>query len=256
MHERVVIVALWMVFWEAIMKRGMRVEFERRKADPEYGYVTKVSAGKLTVVMDNGQGIKGSVNLFRPSERPPSVDSPFADPYFAVGARVEIDEDSRVLVGSVIKEKTPFITVAFDGGAFEPVELLKSEVRKNASVAPKDDPSPMDKWSIRAYVADRRRSEETEAFSADILLDGKKVLVASNGGTGGCNLYRGDGAIEQRLEMDARAWARQFGCELKYEAADIWVTWAGTLKPKGQLAKDFLPQLAEDLNLTASAPSP
>lgn len=67
---------------------------------------------------------------------------------------------------------------------------------------------------VRNVEINEKMSEETMCFSADILLDGRKVGAVMNRGNGGPNLYHGLGEDdEQRLERLATEWVKANGVE-------------------------------------------
>lgn len=204
-----------------------------------HGLVLKAGA-KVTFILDDGRRLSGGPGALRYSDAPLPAGSVFADHYFKKGARVTFEDGGKAYQGTILAASVVDVRVQIDGGNFEPVTLLKTDIRKSDVPAPADNPSIMDVWTVKNYRADRRLSEETTAFSAEVCLDGKVVLKATNSGTGGCNSYYGDHGLVDRLEQDARKWAAEHGVELKFEAADLWLSWAGECKPNGQLASSYL----------------
>jgi hypothetical protein len=66
--------------------------------------------------------------------------------------------------------------------------------------------------SVKNYRRVPSLSEETEAFSATIYLDGRRAGRVTNRGTGGCNHYEFDSpAKRDAFEAYARAWAEENG---------------------------------------------
>lgn len=58
--------------------------------------------------------------------------------------------------------------------------------------------------------------EETEAFSADLLIDGRKIGTVSNRGTGGCDDFHGDqaayDAADRWLRANRPGWSLEPDC--------------------------------------------
>lgn len=65
--------------------------------------------------------------------------------------------------------------------------------------------------TLRKVRVNHRLSEETLNFSADILIDGKRVGEATNHGTGGPTDYRIPPALVPAAQAAARAWIEQHG---------------------------------------------
>ncbi len=71
--------------------------------------------------------------------------------------------------------------------------------------------------TIKSYKRVAKLSEETDCFTCDIYLDGKKVGQASNRGNGGCNdYYWTDRTIGQSIEN----WAKTQPTEFEFEKLD------------------------------------
>jgi len=76
--------------------------------------------------------------------------------------------------------------------------------------------------AVKSYRPAPQLSEETEAFAANIYLDGKRAGYASNSGHGGCNRY----GFDSREQQDAFfAYAEQWGEDTgeTFEPADALI---------------------------------
>lgn len=199
------------------------------------GFVAKGGA-QITMVLDNGkQQVTRPAAQFVASDQPVPEDSPFRNVFVEKGARVEFDDAGRLQQGIVVSGDV--FAAKVRSGSLEynvPQHMLK----KSSVPVPVDPPGPMDAWSVRKYKAVEALSEETIAFTAEILYEGKKVLDAKNNGHGGCNIYYGSFEMQQKLAEDAKAWAMSFGDEKPFESDDEWVAWAGEEKPLGITATE------------------
>lgn len=162
---------------------------------------------------------------------------------FKKGNRVEWDQGSDTFYG-VVSRGGLHPTVVIDGGEkFVRAPCLL--FRYSDHPLPADEPSVMDKWTIKSYK-DFGNGDETPSFSAEIALNGKVVIIAGNHGTGGPNNYHpaklGDGKYWEhtdQLKADAKAWGKQFGYPYDFEVEDTWVEWAGRERKYGKLAVDY-----------------
>lgn len=223
--------------------KGSRVE-ATYEGKTVHGTVIRGGSSTIAVTLDDGRGIKGSVRHFRPSSVPAPVD-PSAIAW-KKGMRVEFDSSKDGVVhGTIDRVSAPYLHVIADGAILK-YRVPLAAARPSTRPASKDDPSPMDDWSVVGYKEFPSMSEETTAFEGRIAYRGEPVLHVKNTGTGGCNFYHGDRGIRERLLTDARAWCEQFGYVDPFEPEDTWVIWAATGKPYGQLARDFLKSFASD----------
>ncbi len=148
------------------------------------------------------------------------------------GDRVQYRQKTGVEHGTVVKGGTKRVVVACDDGENEVVGPATA-FQPSKKAPPKDDPSPLDRWGIKGYKT--AGGDETVRFTATITLDGKPVLVASNGGRGANNHYapydeRTSNSFREnltQLEQDVKAAIEQFGGGLKWEVVDFWVLWKG-----------------------------
>lgn len=164
-------------------------------------------------------------------------------PIFKKGTRVSHTDKrtGETVYGTVksVQRKAPFkVVVILDGGEYQvsgPFFVFK----ETDVPAPKDEPSVMDRWGVTGYHS--CGGDETECFEAGITLNGKRVGRARNDGNGGCNSYMGtDSYCIPGFETDAVAWARQFGWEKPFEAADMWIDWYVKFRPYGVTAKKYI----------------
>jgi len=101
-----------------------------------------------------------------------------------------------------------------------------------------DPPSPMDKWSVYKY-REVRGHDDSQPFEAQILLNNKRVIYASNDGWGGGNEYQPDyknnvsDEVVTHLHADAKVWAVQFGDLNPFEPIDTWIYWYVHERPLG-----------------------
>lgn len=78
-------------------------------------------------------------------------------------------------------------------------------------------------------------SEETEAFTATVYVDGKRTALASNHGHGGCNFYDVlDRDAFAELEAHAKEWVAQQDDPIQIEETDQFI---GHLMLREQLMK-------------------
>jgi hypothetical protein len=109
----------------------------------------------------------------------------------------------------------------------------------------------LDRWGIENPHIDFDRSEETLAFETLLTRDGKALLLASNDGRGGSNLYTAAYPdIDIETERSARKQLRNAVKQivqsvsehpaLQYEVVDMWVTWKLTGEPKGHSFEDTI----------------
>lgn len=156
------------------------------------------------------------------------------------GDRVEFDRGNGPEYGIVFRGgKNP--TVYLDGGETA-VKGPAGAFKPSNHPLPKDEPSVMDKWDVKSYK-DTGFGEETPQFQAEITLNGKVVIIASNEGMGGCNRYHpakgANRSVIDQLVADAKAWGKQFGYPYDFEVEDTWVEWAGREKIYGKKAVDY-----------------
>lgn len=206
------------------------------------GIVTKGGAATINVRLDDGRDIKGAVAHFRPSTAPAPV---YSGPEWKKGMRVEFETKREGTVHATVdRVSAPFMHATGDGGQYQ-YKIPFDIARPSTKPLPKDEPSPMDDWSVVNYKAHPTMSEETICFEGQIAYKGVVVLQAKNTGKGGCNFYYGDRKFQDRLAADAKDWCERFGYANPYEADDTWLTWAATGKKYGQLASDYLKVYAE-----------
>lgn len=155
---------------------------------------------------------------------------------FKKGDRVEFVQDGETRYGVIFRGgKKP--TVYLDGGE-KSVSGGAGAFNYSNQPLPTDEPSVMDKWTIKSYK-DHGNGEETPSFTAEIKLNDEWVLTARNHGTGGPNNYYGDRALTDQLVADAKAWGTQFGYPYDFEVEDTWVEWAARKKIYGVLAVNY-----------------
>ena len=157
------------------------------------------------------------------------------------GDRVEYEYKDEILYGIVFRGgKNP--TVYRDGGE-KSIKGPAAWFVRSTQPLPVDEPSAMDKWGVKSYK-DSGMGDETPAFQAEITLNGKVVIYASNHGTGGPNFYHRnpkspvDGVLDM-LEADTKAWGKQFGCPYDFETEDSWLEWAAREKIYGKTAVNY-----------------
>lgn len=111
--------------------------------------------------------------------------------------------------------------------------------------------SDLERWEIENPTIDFDRSEETLAFETLITRDGKALLLASNDGRGGSNLYTAAyPEVDIETERVARKQLRNAVREivqsvsehpaLQHEVVDMWVTWKLTGEAKGHSFEDTI----------------
>ena len=219
-----------------------RVEVDVRGGGVLTGVVSKVSAGKVTMLVDGSDDriVSGPAGIFRFVATPMPVNAARAAVVSLVkGDRVETTHKGKLLLGVVRSVTGTALKMVLDGGKSE-IGGPPSLFRKSDAPLPSDGPSPMDRWGMTAYKEYARMSEETTAFSAVITLDGVNVILAGNTGKGGCNDYtplRGvpHGMVNEFL-ADAVAWAKVAGAESTSGADESWIHFVVNEKPYGVTA--------------------
>jgi hypothetical protein len=102
---------------------------------------------------------------------------------FKKGNRVSwLGENGKEMIGTVIRAGKNLRVLA-DGGVIEasgPADCFDITDKPVPTF-----PSNMDKYSVKRYRTNG--GDETVQFTAEILLDGKKIIGASNAGQGGGN---------------------------------------------------------------------
>lgn len=172
------------------------------------------------------------------------------------GDRVEYIHDGETRYGVVFRGgKNP--TIYRDGGELT-ITGLAAAFRISKYPLPTDEPSAMDKWTIKSYK-DSGFGDETPQFHAEIALNGKVVITASNHGTGGCNNYHPVNAVDgkywdtiDQLKTDATEWGKQFGYPYDFEVEDTWVEWASREKIYGKKAVDYFKEYSGVINTANS----
>jgi len=88
---------------------------------------------------------------------------------------------------------------------------------------PRSDPTPTVRTvTVKNYQPVPSLSEESEAFSATVYLDGKRAGRVTNHGNGGCNLYDFDSREQRDTFMAyARAWGADNDASVEPEDALI-----------------------------------
>jgi hypothetical protein len=228
--------------------KGARIEFESKSfAGRKPGVVAKIDMfGFMEVVADEGAVWKEVLaTKAHPSKLPLPAHMSKGAVAHAKGARVEFMHKDEMLYGVVTKAGTR-TQVMQDGGV-----VLHSgsaaAFRPSTHPLKVGGPDDMDCWSVASYKLHERMSEETPCFEAVIVLDGRKVIAASNRGTGGSDEFHAlPGApnrVLDRFEAEAKAWAKRFDDKAddhKYsEDASSWLDWEVNKKPYGVPAKDY-----------------
>jgi hypothetical protein len=161
---------------------------------------------------------------------------------FKKGDRVQFvsSKDGQTVVGTVKSmSKVGLAKVLQDGGQYE-WKVGAAKLQPGPAL-PKDEPSPMDAWSVTGYRC--IGGDETPMYSAKVRLDGKAVAEASNGGCGGPdNLYFCDKATSDRFYADVKAWWVQMGGAVGEhgEVEALWVDWYVNGRPAGVTAKAYV----------------
>jgi hypothetical protein len=160
---------------------------------------------------------------------------------FKKGSRVQfVNKDEGLVVGTVKSiNKFGLAKIVQDGGKYE--WKVGAAKLKDGPPLPKDDPSPMDKWSVTDYKC--IGGDETPMYAAKVRLNGKVVGESSNGGTGGSdNFYFSDRGVSDQFYADVKAWWVQMGGKVNEysEVEGLWVDWYANHKPVGITAKAYV----------------
>lgn len=89
---------------------------------------------------------------------------------------------------------------------------------------------------VKSYRPAPQLSEETEAFTANLYVNGKRAGDVRNDGRGGCNLY---GFVSREMSEAFHAYAAQWGAELgqTFEVADALVAHLCEMVPVRKMAR-------------------
>lgn len=247
-------------------KKNDRIEFQNSAfKDWKLGLVAKAdSFGFLEINTDDGQTWKGVVaTKARASTAPLPKHLANVPASYAKGDRVEFEEKGRTAYGVVSKAGSDRVEVTEDGGIVihsGPV----SSFRPSTHPLKTGGPDEMDRWSVVSYKLKERLSRETPCFEAVIALNGKKVIAASNRGTGGSDdfnpLHAAPAKIIDMFEADAKAWAGRFdetASEGGYrQDASDWLDWSVNKKGFGVTAADYFSKVDDSSDEMKSAFSP
>lgn len=160
---------------------------------------------------------------------------------FRKGDRVSWkDKGGERLHGTVTKGGAS-IQVAQDGGKYA-VKGPASLFGVSDVPAPRDEPSPMDRWGLKAYK--EAGGDETPRYEATVTFDGRPALRASNTGIGGPDqfdrLYTSTPDVLEQFLRDVRAWAESFGAKPPvFEPEASWVEWKHYHQPAGVTARAY-----------------
>ena len=160
---------------------------------------------------------------------------------FRKGDRISCKIDGVMLHG-IAKKGGKKIEMIIDGGnsCVKGVAALF-----NASDEPMkvDEPSCMDKWSIKLYK-ELTGHDDSPSFSCRICLNKKPVILAYNSGHGGPNEYSAMG-VENRDNLnlfyaDTKEWGKQFESEFEFELDSLWLDWKQNLSLYNVTQKEYL----------------
>ena len=170
---------------------------------------------------------------------------------YSKGDRVEFDHKNETLYGVVSRGGAKGCKVIIDGGKLE-YRVPPSMIRESSRPLQQDDPHPMDAWALKSYQEVPAMSEETAAFTAAVMKDGKTLLSAKNDGHGGCNTYYpivGGYASVTQFHEDAKQWLMDHGMpeEDCFEAGDMWLSWKATQAPYGVTARMLVEEWTESM---------
>ena len=159
---------------------------------------------------------------------------------FKKGDRVQFESKDKGLVVGTVKSvnKLGLAKVVQDGGKYE-WKIGAAKLQPGPAL-PKDEPSPMDKWSVWSYKC--IGGDETPNYSARIKLDGRFVGESWNGGTGGPDefIFATDG-YRNLFDNDIKAWWKQMGGDDDtHEVNALWVDWYVNYKNIGITAKAYV----------------
>jgi len=166
------------------------------------------------------------------------------------GDRVMFNTPDGVKVGTVVRGGSKKVSVLADG-CLDMEYSGPSVLFKHAtSSLPKDDPSPMDHYSIIGYKEIHGHGD-TRTFEAKICLDGTPIIHVSNDGWGGSDFFQPlsvskSWATQINAFLEAsKSWAAQFGYPDMLEPESMWVEWYQHERPYGVLAVDSIRRLRE-----------
>lgn len=230
-------------------RKGDRIEFQNPSFDGwKPGIVAKIDPfGFMQVGSDDGQSWKNVVSTKARLSTVPLPDHMARRPSsYTKGDRVEFQYNGETRYGVVSKGGSSRVQVIEDGGVFShsgPISVF----RPSTHMLKTGGPDEMDRWSVASYKLHEKMSDDTPCFEAVIALDGKKVISASNHGTGGCDDFHAfpgapDGVVE-RFESESRAWVARFDTRADdsrfFECSSSWLDWEVNKKPYGVTASDF-----------------
>jgi uncharacterized Fe-S cluster protein YjdI len=225
-------------------RKGARVKCFYNEAEC-HGVVEKGGAKKLVVTLDDGECIEGAPRLFDPSEKPFPVEVDDGTlKKVKKGERVCMETGSGQVHGVVIKGGSNTIEMMADGG--------KQSSRGHVSLfslssksLPYDPQNIMSKWGVSSYKEIPAHGD-SRTFTANITLNGKKVISVGNSGWGGQNSYHrsSDGhvsapVITQFIE-ETKQWWGDHGGEAAFEIEDLWVDWFQHRRPYGVTSQMYV----------------
>jgi hypothetical protein len=141
-----------------------------------------------------------------------------------------------------VKKGGKNIEAVVDGGTLV-VKAHESKFKPSDEPMKTDEPSCMDKWSIKQYK-DLTGHGDSESFSCKICLKNKPIALAYNSGHGGANEYSAMGRENQanlsQFLTDAEAWGKQFDSEFSFELDSLWIYWKQSMAPYNVTAREYL----------------
>ena len=157
------------------------------------------------------------------------------------GDRICCTVDGKIIHGVAIKGGKN-VEMIMDGGN---ASLKGSAVNFKPSEEPMkvDEPSCMDKWSIKQYKV-LNGHDDCESFSCKICLNNKPVALAFNSGHGGSNEIRAMGRENNenldQFYADCKEWGKQFESKFDFELDSLWIDWKQYQAPYNVTAKEYL----------------
>jgi len=234
--------------------KGDRVEFTHPKNGVITGTVksTNLKGGRVSMTTDDGK-MKWTVspNLLCKSAKPLPASVPITPNPFVKGDRVEWTQpDGTIFHGTVKGTRNDRVTVLIDEKPGYQTASRHQQFRKSDKAVAKDEPCPMDAYSIVKYRV-INIGHEGGAVKGTIAKNGIPVILFEDGGYGGeMEFYPIKAQLPSVLDEFFNALLAthiQFGGKKENFSqssdADIWADWYYNKRETGRLWKDEVQEM-------------
>jgi len=170
------------------------------------------------------------------------------------GQQVEFKYQGKLCKGVVERGGKRRVTVVIFG---EPNKAVKGSpicfTPTEFDIPEDPSPDPMAGYEVRKHRIIPKLCDDTIAYHAEVWKDGKRILDASNNGSGGPDSFyptqKGKTyAVVKQFEDNADAWARECGLKNPFESGGMWIDWYINHRPYGETARDYMQEFAGKYN--------